>query len=274
MTAVYPPDKHLLRDLRFSFEHDDDGARSRAWMPVVAELCTDLGHARAGAIATLVDVIGGGLAATAAAPDWIATADLTLHLVAGAGPGSVVEARASVLRAGRTTVVIEVELVDERETQLGIATMSFAVLPRRDSNPDVTIVRESSSTMAMPDSRLRRPLLHELGVVVRDARRGEIDVPVGAWTLNSMGAMQGGVVATVAEVAAETALRAACGEPLVVADMYVTYLGFGRVGPVRTSVDVLAAHDGHGTARVELVDAGAENRRMTVVHAVATRGFG
>src|SRR6202030_4353365 len=71
MTAVYPPDKHLLRDLRFTFEHDVDGARSRAWMPVVDELCTDLGQARAGALATLVDVIGGGVAANAAAPGWI-----------------------------------------------------------------------------------------------------------------------------------------------------------------------------------------------------------
>jgi uncharacterized protein (TIGR00369 family) len=273
MTAVYPPDKHLLRDLRFSFEHDVDGARSRAWMPVVDELCTDLGQARAGALATLVDVIGGGVAANAAAPGWIATADLTLHLVRGARPGSVVEARAGVLRAGRTTVVIEVALTDEHDASVGIATMSFAVLPRRDTNPDVTVVRESPSTMATPDSRLARPLLAELGVVVRDAGRGEIDVPVGEWCLNSMGAMQGGVVATVAEVAAETALRAASGEPLVVTDLYVTYLGFGRVGPVRSGVDVLAAHDGHGAARVELFDAGAENRRMTVVHAVATRGL-
>ena len=88
-----------------------------------------------------------------------------------------------------------------------------------------------------------------------------------------MGAMQGGVVATVAEVAAETALRAATNEPLVVNDLYVTYLGFGKVGPVRSIVDVLAAADGHGSARVELVDTGAENRQMTVVHAVATRGL-
>jgi uncharacterized protein (TIGR00369 family) len=273
MTAAYPPDKHLLRDLRFSFEHDDEGRRSRAWMPVVDELCTDLGRARAGALATLVDVVGGGLAASAAAPGWIATADLTLHLVRAARPGSVVEARARVLRAGRTTVVIEVALLDEGERDVGIATMSFAVLPRRDSNPEVSIVRQSSSTMATAESRLTRPLLEELGVHVRDAGRGEIDVPVIEWTLNSMGAMQGGVVATVAEVAAETALRAATGEPLVISDLYVTYLGFGRAGPVRSAVDVLGTGSGHGSARVELVDAGAENRQMTVVHAVATRGL-
>src|SRR3954470_9034260 len=106
---TYPPEQHLLRDLRFSFEHDDGARTSRAWMPVVSELCTDHGHARAGAIATLVDVIGGGLAASAAAPDWIATADLTLHLVRGAPAGSAVEARAAVLRKGRTTVVMDVQ---------------------------------------------------------------------------------------------------------------------------------------------------------------------
>jgi uncharacterized protein (TIGR00369 family) len=273
MTALYPPDRHLLRDLRFSFDHDADGRRSRAWMPVVAELCTDLGHARLGALATLVDVIGGGLAASAAAPGWIATADLTLHLVGAARAGSVVEARAEVLRAGRTTVVIEVALVDEHERNVGIATMSFAVLPRRDTNPEVALVRESPTTMAAPGSRLARPLLDELGVRVVDEARGTIDVPVIDWSRNSMGAMQGGVVATVAEVAAERALRVATGEPLVVNDLYVTYLGFGRVGPVRSEVEVLGTAPGHGSARVRLVDAGAENRQMTVVHAVATRGL-
>src|SRR3954447_7274836 len=106
MPVDYPPEHHLLRDLRFTFEHDDAALRSRAWMPIVPEMCTDLGQARIGALATLVDVIGGGLAATAAAPGWIATADLTLHLVRAARPGSVVEARGRVLRAGRTTVVI------------------------------------------------------------------------------------------------------------------------------------------------------------------------
>ena len=273
MTAVYPPDHHLLRELRFSFDHDADGRRSRAWMPVVSQLCTDLGHARAGALATLVDVIGGGLAASAATPGWIATADLTLHLVGAARPGAVVEARAEVLRAGRTTVVIEVARGDEHERSVGIATMSVAVLPRRDTNPEIERMRDSPSTMATEHSRLERPLLDELGVRVRDAGRGVIEVPVIDGSRNSMGAMQGGIVATAAEVAAETALRAATNEPLVVTDLQVTYLGFGRLGPVRTAVDVLGTGKGHGSARVELVDAGAESRQMSVVHAVATRAL-
>src|SRR5438552_2029443 len=71
------------------------------------------GAARAGgALAALVDVIGGGLAARVAQPDWIATADLTLHLTGTATAGAV-EARGRVAHAGRTTVVIEVGLFDD-----------------------------------------------------------------------------------------------------------------------------------------------------------------
>jgi uncharacterized protein (TIGR00369 family) len=265
MTA-YPPDEHLLRDLRFSFAHDPDGRASRAWMPVVPELCTDRGFARAGALATFVDVIGGGLAATAAQPNWIATADLTLHIVGGAAPGSTVQADARVLRAGRTTVVIEVDLTVD-DADVAIATMSFSVLPRRDVNPDMSAVRDDGpSSMAVPDSRLRTPFLDALGLRVIDAAAGVVEVPVTDWARNSMGAMQGGVVATVADAAAETALRATTGDPVVVTDMQVTYLGFGRVGPVRTATEVLDVH----AARVSIADAGAEHRMMTVVSVVAT----
>jgi uncharacterized protein (TIGR00369 family) len=273
---TYPPEQHLLRDLRFSFEHGDNNT-SRAWLPIVPELCTDQGHARVGALATLVDVIGGGLAANAAAPDWIATADLTIHLVRGAAAGSTVEARAAVQRKGRTTVVMDVQLVDDDERELGIATMSFSVLPRRDINPTMETMNRGPSTMALPTSRLLAPIPDVLAIEVRDGARGEIDVPVTDWCRNSMGAMQGGVVAMVVELAAEQALRSAArsagrsaGDPtLVIADLELTYLGFGRVGPIRTHVDVLGADAAH----VELVDTGADPRRMTLARATGTRGL-
>ena len=267
---MYPPDEHVLRDLRFTFEHSTDGRTSRAWLPIVPEICTDLGTARAGALATLVDVIGGGLAATAAQPNWIATADLTLHVVSHARPGSVVEACATVLRAGRTTVVIEVALVDG-EHEIGLATMSFSVLPRRDLNPDMSEVRDSGpSTMATESSRLSSSLLDALAVEVLDAAGGVVQLPVTDWSRNSMGAMQGGIVATVADIAAEHALRAAAGKPLVVTDLHVTYLGFGRIGPVRTRAEVLDVAAGHGRARVHIVDVGAEHRLMTLTSALAS----
>src|SRR5256885_7367430 len=88
MTATYPPDRHLLRDLRLEFDHSD-ATSSKAWLPVVPELCADDGSVRAGALATLVDVIGGGLPATAPQPAWIAADHLTFHVVGAATSGSV-----------------------------------------------------------------------------------------------------------------------------------------------------------------------------------------
>ena len=272
MTATYPPDRHLLRDLRLHFDHSDD-ATSHAWMPVVPEICADDGSVRAGALATLVDVIGGGLAATAAHPDWIATADLTLHMVGAATSGSVA-AGAQVVHAGRTTVVIEVELRDATDREIGLATMSFARLPRRAENPDVrTSMTTGPSTMALATSRLDASLIDMLGARVVDEARGELEVPVSEWSLNSLGAMQGGAVATVIDAAAETAIRAATSEPLVVTDLQITYLALGRVGPIRTRVDVLGVRAGHARARVELVDAGAESRLTSVARVVATRSL-
>jgi uncharacterized protein (TIGR00369 family) len=272
MSTTYPPDRHLLRDLRLRFEHDDaPGDRtSRAWLPVVPELFANDGAVRAGALAILVDVIGGGLAATVAHPDWIATADLTLHLV-GAATGGSIEARARVAHAGRTTVVIEVELSDDALREIGIATMSFAVLPRRDDNPDVsTAMTSGPATMARADSRLDASLLDGLDISVIDGPRGELEAPIGEWSRNSLGAMQGGAVATIVDAAAAAASSAAAGREVVVTDLQLTYLALARVGPLRTRVEVLGARPDTVTTRVELVDAGAGSRVTSIARVVAT----
>jgi uncharacterized protein (TIGR00369 family) len=272
MPANYPPDRHLLRDLRLTFERGDNGdaQTSRAWLPVVPEVCTHDGSVRAGALATLVDVIGGGLAAQVAHPGWIATADLTLHVV-GAATSGAIEARARVSHAGRTTVVIEVDLYDDTGTRFGIATMSFAVLPRRDENPDITTSMSSGpSTMALPTSGMQASMLDELEVRVVDAARGELEAPVGEWSLNSLGAMQGGAVATVVDAAAESAASTHAGTPLVVTDIQLTYLALARVGPMRTRVDVLGTAPGAVTTHVETVDTGSGSRVTSLARVVAT----
>jgi uncharacterized protein (TIGR00369 family) len=261
MATDYPPERHLLRDLQLDFEHRADGV-SIASLPVVPEICGDDGAVQTGVIGTLVDVIGGGLAASTAAPNWIATADLTLHVTGRAVDGRV-EAHARVLRAGRTTVVLEVDL-----PRVGYATMSFSVLPRRDSNPDVDAVRPAgASTMVLPGSRMTQPWRDALGITVVDATAGVVELPVLEWAKNSMGALQGGAVSAVVEAAAEAALRARAGTHVLVDDIQLTYLSFGKVGPLRTRTEVLNDR----VARVELVDAGAESRLMTVARCATRR---
>ena len=78
-TAPYPPDRHVLRDLDVEMESRRDGSAS-AWMPVVPALASPWGGPMAGVLATLVDMVAGSVSVRAAAPDWIATSDLSLSL--------------------------------------------------------------------------------------------------------------------------------------------------------------------------------------------------
>lgn len=265
----YPPAEHVLRDLRLTVEHRPDRT-STGWLPPNPHLAAASGRPQAGIVATLVDVVGGGLAGLAARPDWIATADLTLHLLPRRPDGAIV-AVGRVVRAGRTTVVIEVALDDEAGARLGLATMSCAVLPRRDGNPVLDQVDTVQRMTIEGGSGLAGPVLDRIGLVATEPAAGAIELPCTDYVRNTLGAVQGGMMATAADAAAQHVLTAACGAPVEVVDLQITYLALAKAGPVRSRTEVLHADGTSGTARVELFDAGAGDRLTTLARAVAVR---
>jgi acyl-coenzyme A thioesterase PaaI-like protein len=271
LDSAYPPAQHMLRDLALTVEHHEDGS-SVGRLPVVDAVLDDHGRVRAGIIATLVDAIGGGLAAYAAAPGWIATADLDLQLTGVPTDRPTVDAVGRVLRAGRSTVVIAVDLrVGARV--LGLGTMTFAVLPRRDTNPVMPVDRvrgPQSFLSGDASSGFAASALDAFGVRTVDAARGHLELVPGNYVENSLGAVQGGVVATIAERAGELALSGAAGAPLAPVGLQITYLALAREGPIRTEVSVLGLAPTWGSARVELFDDGAA-RRTTVARVSAVR---
>ena len=125
--------------------------------------------------------------------------------------------------------------------------------------------------MVLPSSGLAEPFAGALGIEVVDAAAGVVELPVLEWACNSMGALQGGAVGAVVEQAALVALERAAAAPFAVTDLQLTYLSFGRVGPLRTETDVLVAQPDRGVAHVELFDKGAEGRLMTVARIAASR---
>jgi uncharacterized protein (TIGR00369 family) len=276
VSSSYPPAKHVLRDLGLTVEHHEDGS-SVGRLPVVDALLDDHGRVRAGILGTLVDAIGGGLAAYAAAPGWIATADLDLQLFGPLVGVGAVDAVGRVVRAGRSTVVIAVELASD-DMAIGLATMTFAVLPRRDTNPVMPDDRATGpqSFISGPVSGFDGPVLDALGLRTVDAEQGVVELDVTRYVENSLGAVQGGVVACVAERAAELALSHAAGASLAPVGLQLSYLALAREGPIRTAVDVLgvgAQGSSWGTARVEVFDTGAV-RRTTVVRVAAASPTG
>jgi uncharacterized protein (TIGR00369 family) len=279
----YPPPEHLLGDLGMVAElttAETAWVRTRA-TPLVA--AAD-GGVRSGVLATLVDIVGGAIAARVLRPDWMATADLTVQRI---GPvlGPQVEARGSVLRRGRTTLVIEalVVAVDEEGRPAEVegrpadpvawASMTFAVLPARDPAPTVTMPEGLPSNWAFTGRGLQGPVHDVVGIEVVDAAAGRVSLEVRPYLHNSFGAVQGGVIGMLAEAAGAEALGAARGgdaSGVVVTDLQIAYLALGRVGPVVTSARVLGTGvDGRCSAVVEIRDGGADDRLMTVANVVA-----
>jgi uncharacterized protein (TIGR00369 family) len=264
---TYPPREHVLRDLRVEFEQQADGT-GHAWLPVTEFVRNPSGSVHAGVLATLVDLMGGGLAAATVQPDWIATADLTLHVLPRPA-GDEVTGVSKVLRAGRTTAVIEVELHDDAGA-LGIATMSFARLPRRADNPILPTPEAGGGrgSMALPDSHLTEPIVDRLGFEVVDAANGAVELALDSYFVNTLGAVQGGIVATAAVVATDAIVGAHSSDtptpgPVEVCDLQITYLALVKAGPLRTTAHLIDP----ATADVSILD--ATGRVTTVATAVA-----
>ena len=248
----YPPERHVLRDLRLWTERDASGARSG--LPVVPEIRGPDGDVQLGVLATLVDVAGGELAVRSARPEWVATSDLVLHRLR-AVQGASVEARPALVRRTRTTIVLEVTLSDGAPEPLGLATMTFAIVPAREPQQRMGVGADAARTeFALPGSGLDRPIVPRIGAQCLDAAAGRIELPLGPYTVNSLGALQGGVAALLVTLAAEAAGGAAQGGPCVARDLALNYLSLARESPAATSARVLRRDASGALLRVEVRD--------------------
>lgn len=264
----------MLRDL--PFEMEETGPRS-----AVSHLRLTPNHCHHGRVdpATLLvltDVLGGFLVGRVIAPDWMATAQLALHMFEHPGVGEL-RIGATVVRAGRSTVVVSADIdidIDiavgparpaghgvsgagsDGPRRVGAAELTFVRLPRRDTTLDLPTDGPSAGrrlSLAVPGSGLTAPLRRSIGV---DESRGSVALEVTPYVRNSFGAVNGGVVAALAAVAAEGAAAERTGVPVRVADVGVTYLAQARVGPVEASASVLRVDGPVALVRVEVRDPG------------------
>ena len=283
----YPPPDHILRDLDIHVRVSS-ATTARARIPASDHVLGGDGGVRAGVLCVLVDLAGGAAAVRTLHPDWMATADLAVQLGAPAR-GPWVEARASVIRRGRTTLVVEAGIfdvagpvteakADETGHQVGVGTLTMAVLPARPGAVSLLPAEESFPSQWAFDGRgLSRPVENALSVHVLDRASGHLSMPIVPYVHNSFGAAQGGVMGLLGELSGLAAVDSAAGgrggagvASAAVTDLQVAYVALGRVGPISSRAEVLATSaDGGGRAIVELTDEGAGGRLTTVVNVVA-----
>jgi len=277
VSGDYPPLHHMLRDLLISVEFKEK-TRCVVRAPVVPQICTDRGGVHVGVVGTLVDILGATLAIRAIYPDWIATAGLSIYTTRPAISGTIV-ASGTVIRAGQSINVIDVDISEESSnstyssTSIGSAIMTFSRLPRRRDTIEVEADSVSGITFAVKGSGLSRRYLDEVGLQILDDTAGTVEIKMTDYVRNSFGAIQGGIVALLADLAGQCAARAATGKPMITRDMAIHYLSQGKVGPFRTRARVLRKTSDTVLSRVEVVDRGANDRLLTVGMNTATLDY-
>jgi uncharacterized protein (TIGR00369 family) len=267
----------MLRDLLISVEFQEK-TRCVVRAPVVPEICTDRGGVHVGVVGTLVDVLGATLAIRAIYPDWIATAGLSIYMSRPAIAGTIV-ASGRVIRAGQSINVIDVDISEESSssthpgTSIGCAIMTFSRLPRRKDTIEVEADLVNGITFAVEGSGLSRRYLDKVGLQILDDTAGIVEIKMTEYVRNSFGAIQGGIVALLADIAGQCAARAATGQPLITKDLTIHYLSQGKVGPFRTRATMLRKTNDTALTRVEVVDRGANDRLLMVGMNTATLNY-
>jgi acyl-coenzyme A thioesterase PaaI-like protein len=244
--------------LRYGISRTGDPAA-----PLVIEPYPDVcrsGALRPTVLAAAVDTIGSLFAREVAGRDGIFTTDLSVRSPVRPVPKRIV-VRGALLRAGRSLIASEA-LLEVEGAPFAYGQTTFQRVPRKAPAES----SGASEALGLPEVLahfpLERPLADEAGVVVADASRGRVELPLGPASLSPQGVMQGALVALVVEEAALALAEHGDAGAHVVTELDIRYLAVGREGPIVSSADWVGARE-DGTIRVALRDAGHGNRITT-----------
>ena len=242
-----------------------------ACLPVTPHLLTSAGGVRLGVIAALVDVAGASLLLADLHPDRSATVTLSAQSERAVREGPLL-ATARVVRRGSRQVVVDVALRDgqgsdrpDAGVRSGRALMGFRRLPHRGDHAALPAPQlPSRGTLAHPAARLEKPFVERAGIRVVDADAGVLEIENHDWVRNSFGTLNGGMVATLLEMAGEQAARSALGPEAVAVDVEMQFVGQSGDGPIRTRASRIRTLKEHCVTRVEVLDAGADDALMAI----------
>ena len=244
---------------------DDAGRPTRllSRVPVDPHLLDEAGGLHAGALLTVVDSVGGYLAGLTVQPDGIVTTSMTLRMGRRRHVGPLL-CEATVLRKGRTSVVVLISVTDEGDDDAPVASyvMTCAVLARE--SPDPTFGRPADHPMA-PLQPEPIPLVEFFGVQPGSGLVTRLEI--GDYLRNTWGILHGGAIAVLSDLAAVRAVRFDAGSPegaLSATDMVLHYLAPARVGPVEARCTVMGTRPDASVVRVAMYDTGVEDRMVAL----------
>ena len=244
---------HVLAPLGFSIEVEGESIVGRVSITSHMHAAGTTGL-RTGLVAAWVDLVAGTHAVEHLFPKVPVTLDLDIHLFERPASAGEVEMESRVLKVGRSVAVFELEVRTDGEI-VGVGTAKFVVAP----DPTLRLKTRPRLRHRPGGLLLERPFVEHAGIDVLEP--GVASVPNAPEARNAANTLNGALIAVLVE---EAALSLTPGECLALLDLH--YLQPVRVGPAIARADVR-----NGVGRVEVRDAGADDRLAAVA---TTRTFG
>ncbi len=244
----------FLNDIDFRCDIGDDGTSTGELMVGPELLAPGSGTVRPAVLATVADVVAGLPAAAALSPRLPLTLDIDLRIL---GPtGDRLWASSRLLKIGRNTIAAEVLFTNGRAgAPVAVGYLTFIASPRpQDMVPHQLVGMHTSGA-------LTKPITEHIGAHVMTP--GVVEIEHRPFVTQASGTLQGGVVALIGELAAESV----AGRSVIALD--TRYLATVRVGPARAVATPL----GHEHMRVEVRDTGnADRLAARILARVSTAG--
>jgi len=223
------------------------------------------GALRATAVVFLVDAVA-GLTLDTEPEVWTFTSDLSVRMPRGAAPPTI-RCFADILRSGKRSASCAVLLSTDADPAWGLGLATFARVARRAGDPEKPqIDLDHLAELWAQVPPLEVPVREAAGITVIDASSGVVELTLRPDLANPAGALQGAMVALVAEAAAEELSSSALGSPQVVTDLDIRYLTQARNGPVRSRTRFIGAPEA-GSVVIDLVDMGLNEKLLAAVTA-------
>ena len=205
---------------------------------------------RPSVLATIADCVAGVPSGLMITPRLSVTLDIVVRLIApapGETRGDKLEMRGEIVKQGRSTVAGEVFFYDAGTMKpVAYSYLTFMGSPRpQDHPPAFTRGMRTVGTM-------EKPFPEHVGARILEP--GVAEITRTPFVIQAAGSVQGGAVALLGEMAAESLTG------LPVMDLDVRYLSAVRVGPGRAT----ATEMGQGLVRVEVRDRGREDRLIAL----------
>ena len=238
--------RHVLGQLGLSFP---DG-RSSVSLPDARVLRDADGHLNFGVLGVLLDMASSGSFADEVWTPWV-HADITAHRLAP--PTGAVTATSRLLRRGKRTAVVDLDVRDAAGTLVAASTQQITFLgPPPDPAPDADRRHQAWQSMFDGTCRLEQPLPEHLGI--RTGAPGTWEMDHGPDRTNGLSGLHGGVTTTFVDVAAAGAVAEARGGPARTVSAAVRYLRPALHGPFTITPEVLGDDGRVAVVRAPVLD--------------------